>query len=86
MSEGTVNPTPTITLQSRIADLLKIATSQRSSKSIARFDFGGDREVVVVAFVEDTNGYLGVLQAYEDARDDYANRVANAVAAHIEED
>ena len=85
MTEGTVNPTPTITLQSRIADLLKIATSQRSSKSIARFDFGGDREVAVVAFVEDTNGYLGVVQAYEDARDNYANRVANAVAAHIEE-
>ena len=85
MSEGTVNPTPTITLQSRIADLLKIATSTGSSKSIARFDFGNDREVVVCAFVDDSEGYLSVVQMYEDRRDIYANRVANAVAKHIEE-
>ena len=85
MTEGTVNPTPTITLQSRIADLLKIATSQQSSKSIARFDFGDGREVAVVAFVEDMNGYLSTIQVYEDNRDRYANKVANAVAAHIEE-
>jgi len=81
---GTHNPTPTITLQSTLAELLKIATSSGSSKSIARFDFGNDRAVAVCAFVDDSEAYLSVCQIYEDNRDRYANRVANAVAEHIE--
>lgn len=79
------NPTPTISMQSSLADLLKIATSSRSSKSIARFDFGSDREIAVVCFANDSEGYLSIIQAYEDARDAYANKVANAVAQHIDE-
>ena len=70
--EGSNNPTPTISLQSRIADLLKIAVTQRASKSVARFDFGEGREIVACVFVNDSNGYMQVIQAYENGRDEYA--------------
>ncbi len=79
------NPTPTITLQSTIAEMIHIAVSEQQSKAIARFDFGDGREVAIVALVEDTNGYIRTLQAYEESRDEYANRVANAVAESIAE-
>lgn len=79
------NQTPTITLQSTIAEMIKIAVSEQQSKAIARFDFGDGREVAIVAFVEDANGYIRTLQAYEESRDEYANRVANAVALSIAE-
>lgn len=77
------NPTPTVTLQTTLADLINIAVKERSSKQIARFDMGQGREISVVAFVEDSFGYLTTIQTYEQARDEYANRVANAVAEDI---
>lgn len=77
------NPTPTITLQSPIAEFMKYAVSERQSKSVARFDFGNGREVAFICITEDVDGFLGVIQAYEDGRDQYAAKVANAVAEDI---
>ncbi len=77
------NPTPTITLQSTLAEVMKIAVQERKSKAIARFDFGNGREVAFCVFVDDSNGYIRTIQAYEESRDEHANRVANAVADDI---
>lgn len=82
---GNVNPTPTVTLQSTLAELLNIATRERKSHQIVRMDMGQGREIAIVAIVEDSDGYLSTIQNYADARDQYANRVANAVAADIAE-
>lgn len=82
---GTNNPTPTITLQSPIAEFMKYAVSQRQSKSVARFDFGNGREVAFICLTEDVDGYLNTIQTYENARDEYAAKVANAVAEDIAE-
>lgn len=79
------NPTPTVTLQSTLAEILNIAVKDRASHQIVRFDCGQGREVAFVAFAEDTYGYLQCIQAYQDSRDAYAARVANAVAASIAE-
>ena len=79
------NPTPTVTLQSTLAEILNIAVKDRASHQIVRFDCGQGREVAFVAFAEDTYGYLQTIQAYSDARDAYAARVANAVAEDIAE-
>ena len=80
-----MSQTPTINLSSPIVDLVKVATGDRKSKALARFDAGQGREILVVAIVNDVNGYLRTMQAYEESRDEYANSVANAVAADIAE-
>ncbi len=77
------NPTPTVTLQSTLAEILNIAVKDRASHQIVRFDCGQGREIAFVAFAEDTYGYLQMIQAYSDARDMYAGRVANAIADDI---
>lgn len=74
----------TIKMNSTLNDLLRVATSERRSKAVARFDFGQGREVVAVVFCNDTQGYLDIIQAYEDSRDRYGTLVANSVAAEIE--
>lgn len=79
------NQTPSVTLQSTLAEILNIAVKDKASHQIVRFDCGQGREVAFVAFAEDTYGYLQVIQAYCDARDQYASRVANAVAEDIAE-
>ncbi len=77
------NPTPTMTLQSTLAEFANIAVKERNSKQIVRFDLGQGREITFAVFVEDGNGYLAQIYAYEQARDEYANKVANAVAEDI---
>jgi len=79
------NPTPTVTLQSTLAEILNIAVKDKASHQIVRFDCGQGREVAFVAFAEDTYGYLQMIQAYADVRDQYAARVANAVVVDIRE-
>lgn len=74
------NPTPTITMSSTLAEMLQVAVKAKESHQIARFDLGQGRECAFVAISNDTNGYLTMLQAYGAVRDQYAGRVANAVA------
>jgi len=80
---GTNNPTPTISLSSTLAEMLQIAVKNRESHQIARFDMGQGREVAFIAIAEDSYGYLNALLTYQDSRDRYATRVANAVAEDI---
>ena len=77
---GSNNPTPTVSMQTTLGEMLQMAVKQRESHSIARFDVGQGREVAFVAICNDANGYLTTIQCYAEMRDQYAGKVANAVA------
>lgn len=77
------NQTPTISLQDRLCDLLKIATQRKASFQVARIDMGQGNEVAVVAIVNDSEGFIDTIQNYDLCQKRYATKIANAVAVSI---
>lgn len=77
------NQTPTISLQDRLCDLLKIATQRKAPFQVARIDMGQGNEVAVIAVVNDSQGYIDTIQNYAECQRRYATKIANAVAADI---
>lgn len=73
----------TITLDTPLKDLLYMARDLGHSKSLASFDFGEGRVVTFMCFAVDAEGYGRAVQAYEDGRDEYARKVADAVIHDI---
>lgn len=72
-------------MHSTLQELLEATAGAGLPKAVARFDAGGGRDIAFVCFAGDAEGYLQVIEAYEQGRDAYANQVANAVTADIAE-
>jgi hypothetical protein len=69
----------TLGLKSTLGQLLTETISNKAPKGVLRIQAGPDRYVAFVCIVSDEQGYMQAIQAYENGRDEFAVRVANAV-------
>jgi phosphotransferase system HPr-like phosphotransfer protein len=76
MASSAVQP---LSLKSTLQQLLLETIENKSPKGVLRLGVGKNRNVTFVCIISDEDGYMRAMQAYEEGRDEFAARVANAV-------
>ena len=70
-------------LSSPIADLINATIDDKAPSLAVAWTLESGQEVVVVALVSDADGAMAALRAYEQGRDAFALKTANAVVKSI---
>jgi hypothetical protein len=69
----------TLSLKSTLGELLHETIENKGPKGVVRIPVSTSRNVAFVCIISDDDGYMRAIEAYEEGRDLFAQKVANAV-------